>query len=63
MIRQVVVDECKQKLKLSCGMFRENPLRIIWGWIKQEHITWKEFEILVDFVEEEGLRRKPVKPV
>jgi hypothetical protein len=39
-------------------MFNENPLRIIWGWIKQDHITWREFEILIAFVEDEGMRKE-----
>ena len=28
----------------------ENPYKLLWTWIKQEHISYQEFQSIVDWV-------------
>lgn len=36
--------------KLSLAYSKDEMLKIIWGWIKQDHITLTQFKSLIDYV-------------
>lgn len=51
MFDKMKVEECKRKLLIQ-SRFDSNKalLKLVYMWIKQNHITYKEFEALMGFV-------------